>query len=243
MMDILKYLMENSDERFTKQIQYIMDQLSMDPSKDNKSEMSKSQALSESNDEDNDVDDLDEDDDLVEEEELEESIHLEKSFPLGEELLAKYFLLPSEAGEKQNNMIRSLMKDQQKSLNVSRVHDKSLENVNSNMFKRPTTPSLVSNNHSVVEVNKENNRDIPSELRARPKIVRTPLEGGGKHSNVFEQSNEETKENIAQNNSSVQGKGLLYVDSPFMNEKKIELRVNFPNLSIFFDFLNFFFFQ
>ena len=62
MLDILKYLMENSDERFTKQIQYIMDQLTSDTSKEKSEILSKSQALSESNDEDNDVDDLDEDD-------------------------------------------------------------------------------------------------------------------------------------------------------------------------------------
>lgn len=221
-MDILKYLMENSDERFTKQIQYIMDQLSMDPLKDKSETMSKSQTLSESNEEDNDVDDLDEDDDLVEEEELEESIHLEKSFPLGEDLLAKYFLLPAEIGEKQKNMIRSLMKEQQKSPNVSRIHDKSLENVNSNMFKRPTTPSLISNNVSIME----NNRDLPSEMRARPKILRTPMEGGGKNSNVFDQSKEERKENDPMDGSgSGHGKGILFMESPFMNEKKIELRV------------------
>ncbi len=57
MQEILKYLMEHSDERFTKQIQYIIDQLNSDKENDE---------LSESNDGDNDVDDMDEDDDAVE---------------------------------------------------------------------------------------------------------------------------------------------------------------------------------
>ena len=57
MQEILKYLMDHSDERFTKQIQYIIDQLNSEKEADE---------LSESNDEDNDVDDMDEDDDVIE---------------------------------------------------------------------------------------------------------------------------------------------------------------------------------
>ena len=38
MHEILKYLMENSDERFMKQIVYIMDQLNVDKDKDELSE-------------------------------------------------------------------------------------------------------------------------------------------------------------------------------------------------------------
>lgn len=221
-MDILKYLMENSDERFTKQIQYIMDQLSMADSKEKAENLSKSQeALSESNDEDNDVDDLDEDDDLVEEEELEESIHLEKSFPLGEDLLNKYFSLPMEAADKQKLIIKSIVQEQQKSLNVSRSQDKSLDNVA--MFKRPTTPSLISNNASSVDNNlhapSNPPRDLPSELRPRPKLVRTPLEGLPKPTPALNQDSllEESKANDS--------KALIYMESPFMDQKKIELRV------------------
>ncbi len=218
MMEILKYLMENSDERFTKQIQYIMDQLNSDP-KEKSELLSKSQTLSESNDEDNDVDDLDEDDDLVEEEELEESIHLEKAFPLGEDLLNQYFILPPEEALKQKNMIKSMVHDQHKSLNTSRI--KELRNPEAGVpFKRPTTPSLVSNNQSVIE---GQSRELPSELRARPKILRTPMEGMGKNSQVqnsqVQENNEETKEN------QEKGVAAVNMESPFMNEKKFELRV------------------
>lgn len=208
MLDILKYLLENSDERFTKQIQYIMDQLSADYSKEKSDILSKSQTLSESNDEDNDVDDLDEEDDLAEEEELEESIHLEKSFPLGEDLLTKYFVLPIEEGSKQTNLVKSFIKDQQQ--NTSKISENKSQD--QNMFKRPTTPSLVSNNVSTIN---DKPRETPTELKSRPKILRTPLEGANKES--FQEQKEEDP------NSS---KLLSYnKESPFMNDKKIELRV------------------
>ena len=219
-MEILKYLMENSDERFTKQIQYIMDQLNSDP-KEKSELLSKSQTLSESNDEDNDVDDLDEDDDLVEEEELEESIHLDKSIPLGEDLLNQYFLLPPEEALKQTNMIKSMVKDQQKSLNTSRIKEPRNADVGA-PFRRPTTPSLASNNQSIIE---GQSRELPSELRARPKILRTPMEGMVKNNQVQNSQVMEIKEEIKEN----QGKGVAVVnmESPFMNEKKFELRVIF----------------
>jgi len=53
MQEILTYLMQNSDERFTKQIMYIMDQLNKEEDDDD--------ALSDQNEEDADVDDIDED--------------------------------------------------------------------------------------------------------------------------------------------------------------------------------------
>ena len=224
MMDILKYLMENSDERFTKQIQYIMDQLSQDPSK---SELSKSQTLSESNEEDNDVDDLDEDDDLVEEEELEESIHLDKNIPLGEDLLDKYFLLPPEQAVKQSNLVKSAMKDQQKSYRSI----KEIKDTNGVPFNRPTTPSLMSNNASIIE----QSRDIPSEMKARPKILRTPMEGGVKvnNSNISNINNVSNLQNSFEEkkdeNGQLKAGVVINLESPFMNEKKIELRVYLQN--------------
>lgn len=221
MLDILKYLLENSDERFTKQIQYIMDQLSSDPPKDKSEILSKSQTLSESNDEDNDVDDFDDDDDLAEEEELEESIHLETSFPLGEDLLTKLFALPLEEGSKQQSFVRSMVKDQQqKNLNTSKFYDKKNQDPN-NLFKRPTTPSLVGNNVSNVV---DKSRELPSEMKSRPKILRTPMDNNSKEiSNISNLSNIDDQTNEMKN-----PKGYPFnSESPFMNEKKIELRVFF----------------
>ena len=53
MADILEYLMNNSDERFKRQIHYIIEQLNSDKNDD--------EAMSETNEDENDVDDMDED--------------------------------------------------------------------------------------------------------------------------------------------------------------------------------------
>jgi LisH domain-containing protein ARMC9 len=58
MDEILSYLMENSDERYRKQIQYIFEQLNSDKVEDD--------AQSDGNDEDNDYDDMEDDDEIGE---------------------------------------------------------------------------------------------------------------------------------------------------------------------------------
>ena len=84
------------------------------------------------------------------------------------------------------------------------------------------TPSHASNNQSIIE---GQSRELPSELRARPKILRTPMEGMVKNNQVQNSQVMEIKEEIKEN----QGKGVAVVnmESPFMNEKKFELRVIF----------------
>lgn len=58
MNEILNYLMEHSEERFKKQIQYIKDQLNSDKTEDD--------AASDANEDENDVDDIDEDEEIGE---------------------------------------------------------------------------------------------------------------------------------------------------------------------------------
>lgn len=58
MNEILNYLMEHSEERFKKQIQYIKDQLNSDKTEDD--------AASDTNEDENDVDDIDEDEEIGE---------------------------------------------------------------------------------------------------------------------------------------------------------------------------------
>ncbi len=58
MDEILSYLMENSDERYRKQIQYIFEQLNSDKVEED--------AQSDGNDEDNDYDDMEDDDEIGE---------------------------------------------------------------------------------------------------------------------------------------------------------------------------------
>lgn len=58
MEEILKYLMENADERYKKQIHYIIQRLNSDvPDED---------AQSDANDEDNDYDDMEDEDEVGE---------------------------------------------------------------------------------------------------------------------------------------------------------------------------------
>lgn len=61
MNEMLDYLMENSEERFKKQIQYIKDQLN-----NQKSEMDNDDASSDSNEDENDIDDNDDDEEIGE---------------------------------------------------------------------------------------------------------------------------------------------------------------------------------
>ena len=56
MDEILKYLMQNSDERFMKQIVYIIDQLNKEEDDD---------AVSDQNEEDTDFDDIDEEEQVI----------------------------------------------------------------------------------------------------------------------------------------------------------------------------------
>lgn len=58
MNEILNYLMEHSEERFKKQIQYIKDQLNSDKVEDD--------AASDTNEDENDIDDMDDDEEIGE---------------------------------------------------------------------------------------------------------------------------------------------------------------------------------
>ena len=58
MNEVLDYLMDNSDDRFKKQIQYIKGQLNSDKTEDD--------AASDANEDENDVDDIDNEEDAVE---------------------------------------------------------------------------------------------------------------------------------------------------------------------------------
>ncbi|KRX11161.1 Armadillo-type fold [Pseudocohnilembus persalinus] len=84
--DILNFLMENSDDRFTKQIQYIIDQLNRD---------STDEEIQSDNEEDNDVDDIEDEEDLGEEEETDELINVDNIL-LGEELLINQYALQGQ---------------------------------------------------------------------------------------------------------------------------------------------------
>lgn len=108
MPEVLQYLMEQSDEQFKRQIQYILEQLNSntDNQQDDKNEGAKS---INANEEDEEIDDEDEDDE--EEEEDEEMFDAEdaefndiideKGILVGEDLLESEFIINPDEASKQ----------------------------------------------------------------------------------------------------------------------------------------------
>ena len=86
MLDRLTVLMKNSDDRFIKQIQYIIEQLN--------NEKEEEEEPDDENDVD-DIDDIDDNDDVGEEEESEDILEVKEGDLVGEELLGKHFSLTS----------------------------------------------------------------------------------------------------------------------------------------------------
>jgi hypothetical protein len=155
MNDILNYLMENSEERFKKQIQYIIEQLNndkLDEQEDN---------LSENNEDENDVDDMEDDEEIGEDEDMEDVIE-DPSLPTGEDLLNKEFLLQGPDAMKQSVMIHEAMEESKILGNTSSMRERQNPDAPLN---RPMTPSMLNNKKKQQE---------PNELESRPKIPRTP---------------------------------------------------------------------
>lgn len=136
MNDIFKYLMDNSDERFKKQIQYIMDQLNRERSEED-------DVQSDSNEEDNDVDDIDDEEDVGEEEEQDDVIEVADGTLIGEELLNRDYLLKGEQAQEQSALMKSIVDE----TTVRRQHTQTGNQLNKSerndvMFNKPATPSI-----------------------------------------------------------------------------------------------------
>lgn len=103
MPEVLQYLMQQSDEQFKRQIQYILDQL--------KGEQADQQQEDFDDEEDDDDDDEDDDEeDIVEEEEGEfNDVIEEQGVLLGEDLLVQEFLAGQEEGMQQLRTVSVLM--------------------------------------------------------------------------------------------------------------------------------------
>jgi len=111
MPEVLQYLMQQSDEQFKRQIQYILDQL--------KGEQADQQQEDFDDEEDDDDDDEDDDEeDIVEEEEGEfNDVIEEQGVLLGEDLLVQEFLAGQEEGMQQLRTVSVLMeRDRQRRL-------------------------------------------------------------------------------------------------------------------------------
>eukprot|EP01017_Pseudomicrothorax_dubius_P016284 TRINITY_DN1848_c0_g1_i5.p1 TRINITY_DN1848_c0_g1~~TRINITY_DN1848_c0_g1_i5.p1 ORF type:complete len:864 (+),score=199.42 TRINITY_DN1848_c0_g1_i5:102-2693(+) len=152
--EALQQLLEHSEDRLKKQIQYILNQLSMN-------EAENEDNTSDTNDDDNDVDDAEEDEEIGDDDEEEEHIDYPNGL-YGEELLLKEFNINPIDGLKQSTMIQSKL---EQTRNQS-ANNKSFVERAKNPVLRPATPSMLHN--------KEDN-NLPEELRSRHKIARTPL--------------------------------------------------------------------
>jgi len=150
--------MENSDERYRKQIQYIFEQLNSDKVEDD--------AQSDGNDEDNDYDDMEDDDEIGEDEDMEDNID-DPNIPVGEELLAGSFSLSGAEALRQTSLIQEAL-EESKSVRESTIKD-IRQNTGNGPLNRPTTPTML---NKIIQ--QEQIPNIPPEFQSRPKILRTP---------------------------------------------------------------------
>ena len=117
MPEVLQYLMQQSDEQFKRQIQYILDQLNMQGD-----QLDGQQAEEDFDDEEDDDDDDEDDDeeDIVEEEEGEfNDIIDEQGILVGEDLLVHDYLASKEEGMQQLRAVQTLMeRDRQRRIQM-----------------------------------------------------------------------------------------------------------------------------
>jgi len=166
MEDILQYLMKTSDEQFKRQIQYILDQLNSE---------AQEEYFSDENEDDFDNDDSDDedDDDFNEEEDMDDIIE-EDDVLTGEDLLGKEFLADPELAKSQLHAVSSVILEDRKktidSINTSTIDPDRSKHDSSAILKRPITPYK-----GAVYGTTPDDRNLPSALKSRPKIPRTPM--------------------------------------------------------------------
>jgi LisH domain-containing protein ARMC9 len=108
MPEVLQYLMQNSDEQFKRQIQYILDQLNMQADS-NDGQQQQEEDFDDEEDDDDD-DDEEDDEDIVEEEEGEfNDIIDEQGILVGEDLLVNDFVGTKEEGNQHIRTVQMLM--------------------------------------------------------------------------------------------------------------------------------------
>ncbi|CAD8138595.1 unnamed protein product [Paramecium octaurelia] len=186
MKERLVLLMQNSDDRFIKQIQYILEQINkigpdeLEPDEDNDVD---------------DIDDIDDSEDTIEEEDAEDALKAKDGELVGEELLNAHFSLSHQEAIQQNTMTRSII--MQENQNKKAMTPKSSQQ----QPFRPTTP--------VISASQLQKSQLPSEMKPRPKLARTPV-GQDRPTVNFEQSEQQFQQqqqsmkSSQQNNNSQQ---------------------------------------
>ena len=204
MDQVLRYLSNKSEPRFQRQIKYILSHLEEDDKDQNEGEDEGEEDKS-SDGSDDDMDDLDmmgdddqynsdgegDYDDYDEEEDELVDIAGAEMLPKGERWLMQEFLANNEEAQNQNLVIekrveeynqekKKLMEAYQKKRMEGSMHTQDDTGDEEKPHMRPLTPNKFasSNNNTSVFEPDSSNRNLPSELRSRPKIQRTPPHGG-----------------------------------------------------------------
>ncbi|CAD8159896.1 unnamed protein product [Paramecium pentaurelia] len=153
----LPKLLSTSEERFKKQIQYMIEQL-----ESNEDDYEQSQL-----EEDNDVDDLEDDEECPVDDEDEDDLE-NNDMVVGEELLKNEFALDNEQAEQQRQLMESIMQKelQQRSIYQEQLRDSQLE-------KMPIGqgPFIAD---SLAQINQKQVQPQAQAFQSRPKIPRTP---------------------------------------------------------------------
>eukprot|EP00357_Protocruzia_adherens_P001238 CAMPEP_0115041492 /NCGR_PEP_ID=MMETSP0216-20121206/45553_1 /TAXON_ID=223996 /ORGANISM="Protocruzia adherens, Strain Boccale" /LENGTH=918 /DNA_ID=CAMNT_0002423127 /DNA_START=224 /DNA_END=2980 /DNA_ORIENTATION=- len=163
--EMLVYLMKNSDEQIRKQIQYILEQLHSDAQDGEESD--------DNEDDEFDAEDSEEEDDeeefISEDEDMDDVIEKEGVLT-GEELLLKEFSAEADVARSQYDHVSSRIYEERKrtmdTLDASQLDKSSIDRKSdiSDVWRRPSTPMTL-----------KKDKSVPSSLRSRPKLPRTPV--------------------------------------------------------------------
>lgn len=203
MDQVLRYLSNKSEPRFQRQIKYILTHLEEDkeseeeePEDDKTSDDSEDEMDELNADEDVYESEIEEDFDVYEDEDDElDNITLVgegvDQLPRGEKWLMQEFLATNEEAHRQGHMIGQKIDDyNHERKRIMEVYEKrkmeasmhTQDESNNDVEKphmRPLTPNKITstnNNTSVFEPD-SSSRNVPSELRSRPRVRRSPGEG------------------------------------------------------------------
>ncbi|CAK69788.1 unnamed protein product (macronuclear) [Paramecium tetraurelia] len=155
----LPKLLSISEERFKKQIQYMIEQL-----ESNEDDYEQSQL-----EEDNDVDDLEDDEECPVDDEDEDDLD-NNEMVVGEELLKNEFALDNEQAEQQRQLMESIMQKelQQRSIFQEQLRDSQLE-------KMPIGQGpFIADSLAQINPNQKQVQPQAQAFVSRPKIPRTP---------------------------------------------------------------------
>ena len=180
MGEMLEYVMQNSDEQFQRQIQYILNQLQAEAIEGDQEAEDEGQAAAVEDEEEEDEDEYGGEDDrdpdnpgnnadMEEDGEYNDTIKIE-GIPVGEELLTQQFVLGMDEGMAQTVTITKRIEEQREQrLNHSAISKEEGRPVTGFGGENPFNLSKMGYANPAA-----NDRGIPSAMKSRPRIPRTP---------------------------------------------------------------------